>query len=235
MASEDPDRPGPDPDEPLGLTLERRPREERPPGRRWAWPLAALAGVAVVAVAGVIFVAAEQANRRDEAAVRTAGPQLQVDASALPPAPLPQAALDAPKLQVLPDLPPTPVAPPATDFDDPTKEPAVPQIVEPAPPREPAPSANAAGRDSNPPDCRDAQSRAAAMVCADPDLAAADRRMRAAYVDALRAGAPPDLLGRDQDAWLAAREEAAQWSRSALAEAYRRRIAELRDIAENGW
>jgi uncharacterized protein len=73
------------------------------------------------------------------------------------------------------------------------------------------------------------------MVCADPDLAAADRRMRAAYVAALRAGAPPDLLGRDQDAWLAAREEAAQWSRRALAEAYRRRIAELRDIAENGW
>jgi uncharacterized protein YecT (DUF1311 family) len=234
MASDDANQPGPDADEPLRLTLDRPRRDVRPPRRR-AWPIAALAGVGVLALAAVVFVAAEQANRRDEAAIRKAGPQLQVDASALPPAPLPQAALDAPKLQVLPDLPPTPIAPPASDFADPTEEPALPQVVEPAAPDEPAPSAEAAGRDANQPDCRDAPGLAEAMVCADPDLAAADRRMRAAYVAALRAGAPPDLLGRDQDAWLAAREEAAQWSRRALAEAYRRRIAELRDIAENGW
>lgn len=79
--------------------------------------------------------------------------------------------------------------------------------------------------------CADAGSRAEAVVCADPRLAAADRRLRQAYDRALDAGASPRRLDRQQGRWLAAREDAARDDPRAVAEVYEARIAELEDMA----
>lgn len=65
------------------------------------------------------------------------------------------------------------------------------------------------------------------MVCVDPELAAADRRLEAAFAEARATAADPATLGRDQARWLATREQAALVSPEALAEAYARRLAEL--------
>jgi uncharacterized protein YecT (DUF1311 family) len=75
---------------------------------------------------------------------------------------------------------------------------------------------------------------AAQMVCADPDLAAADREMGRAYRRALRAGVPPEQLRADQRDWLAAREEAAHRSSGAVASVYDQRIEELNQLSEDG-
>lgn len=77
----------------------------------------------------------------------------------------------------------------------------------------------------------DADSRAEELVCADPRLAAADRRMSAAYRHALQAGASPDRLRRQQGRWLAARAQAADEAPWALTQVYAVRIAELNDEA----
>lgn len=79
--------------------------------------------------------------------------------------------------------------------------------------------------------CADAGSQAEAVVCADPRLAAADRRLRQAYDRALDAGASPRRLDRQQGRWLAAREDAAREDPRAVAEVYEARIAELEDMA----
>ncbi|MFI4966445.1 MAG: lysozyme inhibitor LprI family protein, partial [Caulobacterales bacterium] len=55
------------------------------------------------------------------------------------------------------------------------------------------------------PACGGARSRAAQMVCGDPELAAADREMNQAFRRALRSGAAPDQLRQDQRYWLAIR------------------------------
>ncbi|MGZ3403303.1 MAG: lysozyme inhibitor LprI family protein [Phenylobacterium sp.] len=75
---------------------------------------------------------------------------------------------------------------------------------------------------------------AAQMVCADPELGAADRALNQAYRRALRSGAvPPDELRADQQDWLAIREDAARRSPRALARAYDRRIDELNELADD--
>lgn len=225
-------------DEP-GLQLDRWAEPRRARGGRKGIVLA-VAGAAVIALGVGLVSAASLANRRDAEAAAAPGPALQVDASPREPAPLPQAAQDAGKLDVLPDLPPTPhAAPPqaassdvAADAEDDAADTAT------AAPVEPAPLTPPFGSDRAPrvrADCADAPSRIEAMICAEPALAAADVRMKRAYVAALRNGAPPDLLGYDQDEWLAARDEAARHSVDAVADIYRERIAELRDIAANGW
>lgn len=93
-----------------------------------------------------------------------------------------------------------------------------------------APNALAAGQ----PSCAAAASRAAQMVCGDPDLVAADRELNQAYRRALRSGAAPEQLRQDQRDWLAIREDAALRSPEALASAYDQRIDELNQIAEDG-
>jgi uncharacterized protein YecT (DUF1311 family) len=83
--------------------------------------------------------------------------------------------------------------------------------------------------------CAGARSQAEAMVCGDPDLAAADRELNRAYRRALQSGAaPPGALRADQRDWLAIREDAAQHSRRALSQVYRQRIEELNNIARDG-
>jgi uncharacterized protein len=63
-------------------------------------------------------------------------------------------------------------------------------------------------------------------VCDDGELAALDRRLNAAFEDAIAAGAPRRELRLEQDRWLAQREAAAP-DRNAVRDAYRRRIREL--------
>lgn len=82
--------------------------------------------------------------------------------------------------------------------------------------------------------CADAASYAEEMVCAEPRLAAADRRLREAYDRALDAGASPRRLDRQQGRWLHAREEAAREGPRALAWVYEARITELEDMAAYG-
>ncbi len=83
-------------------------------------------------------------------------------------------------------------------------------------------------------DCRYARTRAELMVCEDPRLAAADRRLAAAFRRAVDGGAPYGPLRRQQDRWLAARERAAV-SPEAVHMVYQQRIAELENIGEEGW
>ena len=79
-----------------------------------------------------------------------------------------------------------------------------------------------------------AGSPAAQMVCADPELAGADRAMARAYRRAVRSGADPDQLRAEQRDWLAVREEAARRSRGAVASIYDQRIDELNQLADDG-
>jgi uncharacterized protein YecT (DUF1311 family) len=94
-----------------------------------------------------------------------------------------------------------------------------------------APAPQTTGAD---PACANAGGRAAQMVCADPDLADADRELNRAYRRALRSGVPTDQLRDEQRDWLAIREEAARRSPRAVARIYEQRIDELNQIAEDG-
>jgi uncharacterized protein YecT (DUF1311 family) len=81
-------------------------------------------------------------------------------------------------------------------------------------------------------DCRYARSRAEDMVCADPGLARADRVLERSYARAVAFGVPRRMLRDEQDDWLAIRESAARYSRSAVADVYRQRIRELNAMAD---
>ena len=76
-------------------------------------------------------------------------------------------------------------------------------------------------------DCRSARSLPDQMVCVDPALAEADRRLSGAYKAALGSGGDHPVLARGQARWLAAREAAARTSPEALASLYEKRIAQL--------
>jgi uncharacterized protein YecT (DUF1311 family) len=76
-------------------------------------------------------------------------------------------------------------------------------------------------------ECASARTLADQMVCVDPALAEADRRMARAYKAAMRSGAAYPLLARSQARWLAAREAAAKTSPEALASLYEQRTLEL--------
>ena len=69
----------------------------------------------------------------------------------------------------------------------------------------------------------------AALVCADPDLGAEDRRMTRAYRNAEAAGVSTTELQRQHRRWLAARTTAAREVPWAVKEVYQARIAELDD------
>jgi hypothetical protein len=80
-----------------------------------------------------------------------------------------------------------------------------------------------------------ARSRAEALVCADPQLAAYDRELNSAFRRALRSGAvSPEDLRADQRDWLDDRERAARRSPEALGNLYQDRIDELNRIADDG-
>lgn len=114
------------------------------------------------------------------------------------------------------------------------------QVARPRPPVLPAPGPTAQTRPARGPgaepspsfNCRFSQSRAEQMICDDPDLAAADRRLNDAYEQAIASGVPRRALRQEQDRWLSIRDEAAKDSPRAVAQAYAQRIAELLEIAD---
>ena len=69
----------------------------------------------------------------------------------------------------------------------------------------------------------------AALVCADPKLGAAERRMKQAYSQAQAAGVPEWRLRQQQQQWLAARAATAREAPWQVREVYLARIAELND------
>ena len=82
-------------------------------------------------------------------------------------------------------------------------------------------------------DCRSAGSLSEQMVCGDPGLSRADRRLQRAYERALQTGAMPRRELRDeQQDWLAIREQAARRSPDAVRSIYEQRIDELNALAE---
>jgi len=80
-------------------------------------------------------------------------------------------------------------------------------------------------------DCAAIRSAAQDVVCRDPGLMAAERRMARAYAAALAAGAPEPALREDQDDWRAIREQAARRSKQAVEDIYHQRIEELESAA----
>ena len=81
-------------------------------------------------------------------------------------------------------------------------------------------------------DCQGARSSAQRMVCSDPRLAAADRRMSRAYAAALAAGGSGDQLRSEQSDWLEIREDAARYSSRAVLNIYEQRTRELEAMTE---
>ncbi len=79
--------------------------------------------------------------------------------------------------------------------------------------------------------CADARTRGEIAVCGDNVLAALDRQMAAAYVDALRDSDPTTsaMLRRSRDRFLGYRDQCP--SNDCIADTYRGRIREIRDIA----
>jgi uncharacterized protein len=82
--------------------------------------------------------------------------------------------------------------------------------------------------------CANARTRGEIAVCGDAGLAALDRQMAAQYVDALRDADPATraMLQRSRDRFLAYRDQCP--SSACIAETYRGRIREIRDIASGG-
>ena len=98
------------------------------------------------------------------------------------------------------------------------------------PPPPPAPAPTFAARPSF--NCASARTRGEIAVCGDSGLAALDRQMAAQYVDALR-GADPQTraeLQRSRDRFLGYRDQCP--SSACIAQTYRGRMREIRDIAD---
>jgi len=96
--------------------------------------------------------------------------------------------------------------------------------------RQPPPEARLAPA-PRPLDCAAIRSAAQDIVCRDPGLMAAERRMARAYAAALAAGAPEPALREDQDDWRRIREAAARRSKQAVEDVYHQRIDELEAMA----
>lgn len=130
----------------------------------------------------------------------------------------------APVEPVTPLGPPAPYTAPMEGFTpQPVPAPA-PRVVEGAVMRPYAPARPSFN-------CRYARSQSERMVCVDPNLAAADRRLARAYGEAIDAGVPERVLRRQQDVWLGAREGAARYGPEDVARVYEARIAELQQMA----
>ena len=80
-------------------------------------------------------------------------------------------------------------------------------------------------------DCASAIGAAETLVCSDPRLAAADRRMARAWRRAVELGAPTWRLRRDQRDWMIAREAAARAAPDEVADLYGQRIRELEALS----
>ncbi|HEX6859401.1 MAG TPA: lysozyme inhibitor LprI family protein [Caulobacteraceae bacterium] len=132
-------------------------------------------------------------------------------------------------LEPQPQTPPTPAQPPAQSSPHAADRPATKPYVEPKPKETRTPTPHQRARPSF--NCRYARSPSERMVCADPNLAAADRRLARAYTQAVDSGVPERVLRRQQDVWLNAREQAASYGPEEVERVYDARIAELRSMS----
>jgi uncharacterized protein YecT (DUF1311 family) len=211
------------------------PAEPRP-ARRATPPLSRnliLGGVAAAVGLGLVFGFAARPNlgQHERAAPMQPATQpstdtldIEVNKPVILPAPRPTGRLEvlppdlarnAPRMAAR-ALPAQPAAAPHIDA------PLSPPRIDPRPPTEASFS------------CRGAGSAAEQMVCEDPGLARADRRLQRAYERALRTGSvPPRELRDDQRDWLAIREDAAHRSPAAVRSVYEQRIDELNALAED--
>jgi len=121
---------------------------------------------------------------------------------------------------------PFPAPPPAAAAAEPSA-PAPADAATPATPTE-APSVQAADGPSF--DCGRVTSENLKLICATPDLAAADRTLAEAYRQALAATSDPVALRDSERAWIAARNAAAT-DADQLRALYAERIQALRDMA----
>jgi uncharacterized protein YecT (DUF1311 family) len=134
-------------------------------------------------------------------------------------------------------LPASPASPPALARPAPDPaEPAPAEVARLAPEPPPATAQAALGRPVLPHvpgalDCANVVSPAQDIVCRDPGLIAAERRMARAYAGALAAGVPEGRLRREQVDWLNMREDAALYSKQAVENIYHQRIRELEAVA----
>ena len=123
-----------------------------------------------------------------------------------------------------------PLTPATVDPLAPAPAPAPPAIAPPPPPvaRPAAPAPPLAQPSFS---CASARTRGELAVCGDPGLAALDRQMAAQYVAALRTADPATraALQRSRDRFLAYRDQCP--SNACVAETYRGRMREIRDIA----
>ena len=160
-------------------------------------------GIAVALALGLVGGLVMRPNLEDQqpaqqAAVRKAEIPREpenLEIRVTPPPPQPVTPIPA----VAPVEPILPAPRPVTPADQPRA--ANPSDREPTPRQRARPSFN----------CRFARSPSERMVCVDPSLAAADRRLARAYREAIGAGIPERVLRRQQDVWLGARESAARY------------------------
>jgi uncharacterized protein YecT (DUF1311 family) len=260
LASKDEQAAGPPPNPPPEDALPLA-REPRPKGSRKGLLLGVAGAVALGAVLGVVArpdligePAKMQPARPPAEVTAPTIPQVQVmvrdqaeGETAAAPAPPPE---DAPETQVATAPQARPSQPRAAEPPPPRLRPPAQVAIAPVRPPEPPPRSAPAPRDPPreaplyasrtepaPPrarpsfDCRYASTRSEELVCADPQLAAADRRLARAYEQAIAAGVPRRYLRAEQDDWLAIREEAARRSPRAVANIYDQRTAELNDMA----
>lgn len=187
--------------------------------RRRTWPIPrpvaiGVAGALALGLIGGMWAKPDLIRPKPSAPMRAVSPEdatpakVAIELNALPP---PQTVKPATRLDVLPpDL--------------------ARSAPRPLPVSDPEGAAPAVALDP----CAAAGGGAAHMVCADPDLAAADRELDRAYRRALRAGASPEQLRTEQGDWLYIREQAARRSPRAVASLYEQRIDELNRIADDG-
>ena len=158
--------------------------------------------------------------------------KMDVEVNALPP---PAPVIRSPgRLEVLPPGAAQAVARPTPYLEGLSAPPPQPAQAFPRPVQVAAPPPLAAPQIAAADGCQAVHGRAAQMVCADPELSAADRELNQAYRRALRSGIAPEQLQADQRDWLAIREDAARRSPRAVASIYEQRIDELNQIADEG-
>jgi hypothetical protein len=124
---------------------------------------------------------------------------------------------------------------------DPSAPPSMAQPLEPAIPSaesvpDPAPSPTATAGQARPSfNCRYARTRGEIAVCRDPGLAALDRQMAAQFYRALRAAGPRQraILTATRDSFLRFRDRCP--TNACVAETYRGRMREIRDIMSGDW
>ena len=106
----------------------------------------------------------------------------------------------------------------------------------PSDPLAPIPGGNSTNSAANPSfDCTNARTSGEVAICNDPGLAALDRRMSAQYASAFAQADPEQraVLQRTREAFIGYRDQCT--SNSCIADTYRGRMREVRDIMMGSW